>query len=62
MEKQRKDNSVFNSVDGFPDHNPLMETYLNDDKGGEAMGQESREEVEDMDLRELDLEGVEKAC
>ena len=26
------------------------------------MGQESEEEVEDMDLGELDLEGIEKAC
>ena len=26
------------------------------------MGQESEEEVEDMDIGELDLEGIEKAC
>ena len=26
------------------------------------MGQESEEEAEDMDIGELDLEGIEKAC
>ena len=41
---------------------PMVEVEIGDDTGWEGHGHGSGEEAEDMDIADLDLEGIEKYC
>ena len=62
METKSTMNKVPNPENENPDQNHVKESELENNNTDESIGQESKEEVKDMDLGELDLEGIEKAC